>query len=493
MTSLHTSPPARRAAVLPILGLLLLGPPAAARQAAVDDPGTIRVAPRADGEGMAVIALSPGRLQFHNVLGDADASATVALTNTGKSSLAWSAEWLREPGAARTLRPQSGNLAPGGSVDIAVTATISANRERVWQELIQVSSPDAAKSPRSVELVFRVAAPGAVRLGISSPPVGNTERPSTQNWLEDLGVELIRTAVAWDRIEPVPGEYNWKKELEGKLRWAHDRDLSALLLVATKCPDWVVGARERAACAPDDMEQWRTYVRALVETLEALAAEYPNGLPIHRIMLGNEWHATRGYPGTAEQFTEQLNILYEEVKHAFPEMPVLPGGIGSSAIEDFVHGWRTEKRARVEYVLDHADYDAVSQHLYFDEVDWPAKIEALRTLALPPGRRDIEIVVGEFGGPDAIAEPRDDAYHAERVGAYIEALRQTDVAEAYYFTLVEQPEYQAGEPNLFAESGLVSKGTLSPKPGYYVFKANSWEVGAAPLARAPLGILDRRP
>ncbi len=129
------------------------------------------------------------------------------------------------------------------------------------------------------------------------------------------------------------------------------------------------------------------------------------------------------------------------------------------------------KMERLTHVFHYGRYDMVDQHLYFDPKNWNVYLDALRTHVLPRAKRDIPIVLTEFGGPDAKSESRDDDHHTERVEVYLSTLMALDVTEIYYFKLVEPEELnEFGTPSAYAESGLISRETHRPKPAYYVVK-----------------------
>ena len=188
----------------------------------------------------------------------------------------------------------------------------------------------------------------------------------------------------------------------------------------------------------------------------------------------------------------QLNIVHDTVKATFPDMPVVVGGILSHSMKNIAicNGSKhfgepdptqlerfcnspqyLDHVERLEEVLSQGRYDVVDQHLYFDEENWGVYIDTLRTVVLPPSRRDTPIIVTEFGGPDAKTDSRDDEYHARKLADYLEALESAGVTFAYYFTLVEPPEDNGfGDQSSYAESGLIARDTGNPKPAYAVFK-----------------------
>lgn len=335
----------------------------------------------------------------------------------------------------------------------------------------------------------------ALKLGMAYPPAKDRrQRAFAAKHLKNLHVNLVRLSTTWKRDEPRQGKFNWKL-LNGHLRWAHENHFSLLLTISAKGPVWACDPNKigiRGGCVPSDMRDFENYVQALVSHLH-MVQSLINTLPISKIQFGNEWDNpdVGFYPGTAQEYTEQLNIVYEEVKGVFPNIPVLPGGLlshnmrsiaicnGSKHFGDpppgglarFCHNPKhLEKIKRLEYVFGFGKYDMVDQHLYFDPENWKVYLDTLRNYVLPPWNNRLPIIVSEFGGPNAKHAPRHDHYHARQVDAYIQALLTTDVTEAYYFKLVEPAERnETGGQSSYAESGLIDK-TPSLKPAYDVYR-----------------------
>ncbi len=118
--------------------------------------------------------------------------------------------------------------------------------------------------------------------------------------------------------------------------------------------------------------------------------------------------------------------------------------------------------------MQQAKYDVIDIHLYDDPENWQFYYDAVAKNA--PG---VPILVSEFGGPNVLTEPYTDDYHAQRVQAYLDKIATLQVAEAYYFTLVESPD--ANEAHV--KSGLLTQGpAYLPKPAYYVVQ--SWSQAA---------------
>ncbi|MDD2654426.1 MAG: beta-galactosidase, partial [Candidatus Omnitrophica bacterium] len=57
---------------------------------------------------------------------------------------------------------------------------------------------------------YVVQADSVLKLGLSFPPIKTEKhREFTLKHLRKLGIEHIRSAVAWENIEPVKGKFKW--------------------------------------------------------------------------------------------------------------------------------------------------------------------------------------------------------------------------------------------------------------------------------------------
>jgi len=345
----------------------------------------------------------------------------------------------------------------------------------------------------------------AMQLGIANPPTRDpqTFRFSAEH-LKRLQVQEVRLGANWPQIEPQAGRFEWSS-LDRFLDWTAHNDLQLMLLVTSQGPQWACDPTRigiRNGCVPKDMNDFRDYVQQLLAHLATARSERGRAV-ISSIQFSNEWDdpAVGYYPGTAAEFVTQLNIVYDEVKAVFPDMPVLPGGLLSNAMagvavctlgdrsplhpDDIGPDYCTSDTylnhlQRMRDVFSQGRYDMVDQHLYFDVQYWPVYVEMLRQVVLPENRRGVPLMVSEFGGPNALKTDRDDAGQANLLREYLRTLSKLDLAEAYFFTLVEPDETdRLGNPSPFAHSGLIAKGSRNPKPAYDVFMRFARELNGA--------------
>lgn len=326
---------------------------------------------------------------------------------------------------------------------------------------------------------YLVHADSGLKLGLSFPPIKTEKhREFTLKHLRKLGIEHIRSAVAWENIEPVKGKFKWGG-LDKRLQFMEDNNLSVLLTIQSSGPSWACsGQKNQKSCLYKNEDDFKGFV-------EALLSRYSN--KIDKIQFGNEWPSKWWYIGGADDFVRFNNILYDAVKKFSPKTKVVLGGIsigqlrGLAACEGSVDSIfddegnvytkkdllkycqsnkSSELKQRVDYGLKMAKYDIIDIHLYDDPENWHIYYNIIK--AKSPER---PIIVSEFGGPNVFVEKYSDEYHAKRVGDYLAALQNMDIEEAYYFKLVGEKENIA-----HAKSTLIG-GTskLQEKPAYNVF------------------------
>ncbi len=345
--------------------------------------------------------------------------------------------------------------------------------------------PDAAPADASFEADV-AARCRHTDLGISYPPVTDSaQRTFAAEHLAALGAKRIRFSEHWSYREKAPGVYKWN-DLDERLQWAQDQGVRVFLNVEPLGPEWACDPDKTndLSCVFREEEPFQKYIQALVER---------HGASIDAIQFGNEWVTTYWYVGTAEDFVRFSNIVYDAVQAIRPELPVVLGGLQTAALRflsaceghvDAILFTDEEKdevrtvsggeladlcassefqegRERVLTVLHNARYDQIDLHLYEDAEQWASYAAALRS---PPYDVTAPFVVSEFGGPHMWAHPYSDAYHAERLGVYLETIDGLGVEAAYYFKLVES---ESAAP-WFSRSGLIDQD-LEQKPGYSVF------------------------
>lgn len=318
-------------------------------------------------------------------------------------------------------------------------------------------------------------------LGISFPPVADAQqREFTSPLLHDLQVHLIRIGENWSFREPTEGDFNWSS-LDDRMQWAQDNQYKILLTIQSNGPDWACsGQRNDNSCVYSNNEKFRHYIEQLLQ-------RYPN--KISKIQFGNEWQSDYWYVGNEKDFVAANNIVYTAIQEFSPQTQLVLGGFTTISLrvlagcngkidtfyddegnlytrkflDDNCNGPEIQQvMQRIDYVLQNALYDLVDIHLYDDAENWKVYFENFKSMVQKP------IIITEFGGPNVHLEPITEEHQQQRLLAYIETIDQLDVAEAYFFKLVEGTKNPA-----HAKSGLISSPELAKKSSYFTFKTIS--------------------
>jgi len=335
-------------------------------------------------------------------------------------------------------------------------------------------------------------------LGIGFPLTGSPElRDFSTFHYETLHARHTRTSVDWSVIQPIEdGPFDWTTVTKNA-EWHFQNDFDWTMTIHATAPNWACDFTKKTpkGCIPLDMADFRAYVQALLGHIFA-----ENGRLPAQVQFGNEWgnseSPNRWYPGSAEEYVTQMNIVYSEVKAISPSTPVVIGGltgfghVGQMGFcEGFLDEWEgrdSDDRARYcsgaqyqltwkqrsDFVMQNANYDVLDLHLYTDPENWRQKVYALKNVIVPWERRHLPVVATEFGGPNQFEEPIDEPYQAMVTEEYLASIVESGLAEALFFKLVE-----SGAPDEnFGFSGLIDvdrfeQGDPNPeKLNYWVFR-----------------------
>ena len=148
-----------------------------------------------------------------------------------------------------------------------------------------------------------------------------------------IGTESMRGTSDWRKLEPQPGQYNWKGEDE-MVALAEKYGAEVQYLIAYGGAPWTKSAETRARIVadgidpdkdwpqgqyPPTVEAWRSWNRAL--------AQHYKGR-VHFYEVWNE-PDLEFFRGTAPQYFELLKGSYEEIKAVDPTASVMTGGFAS--------------------------------------------------------------------------------------------------------------------------------------------------------------------
>ncbi len=317
-----------------------------------------------------------------------------------------------------------------------------------------------------------------VKLGISFPPVANTEqRNFTAPLLKELKTVPIRIGENWDFREPTQGSFNWQP-LDDRINWAANNGFEVLLTIQSNGPSWACSSLSNDnSCVYNDNNAFKNYIEKLLQ-------RYPN--KIAKIQFGNEWQSDFWYIGTEQDFVVANNIVYDAVQQYSPNTTFVLGGFttislrflagcnglisdftdddGNTYDQSFLDANCSSNliqttKARIDYVLANARYDEVDIHLYDDVENWSIYYDNFKQMVQCP------IIVTEFGGPNVNIEPSDEYYQAKQLKKYIQKIDELAIEEAYYFKLVEGTANPA-----HANTGLIRGADLQKKESFEVFK-----------------------
>lgn len=183
--------------------------------------------------------------------------------------------------------------------------------------------------------------------------------------MQELTVKWVRSGVAWERIEPFPGKYDWKR-LDRMVNMTKDHNLHLLITLrafnpwaGTRMPEKQTQPQShRAATPPKNLAQFARFVGGV-------AARYRGSGVCWQIE--NEPNLSVYWLGTREEYARLLKAGYAAIHQADPGAVVVSGGI---ACEFFEHTGVPQKRLAhlkpwFDAVFESKSYDAIDMHNYF--------------------------------------------------------------------------------------------------------------------------------
>jgi hypothetical protein len=318
------------------------------------------------------------------------------------------------------------------------------------------------------------------RMGLSYPPLKNEQqRKFSKNHMEKLNIDLVRTGVSWSYIEANEGHFTWSG-FDKRMQFFNENNIDILLTISSDGPEWNVDQKTPESSTYKNITAFEVFLQALFTRY----ADYN----IHKIQFGNEWPNEYQFIGTAEQYVNYSNTVYEIANETIPDTTFVLGGIATAnlriaaAYYNYTDFYRIGTNAtiltgaeleglmasefvkdgvaRVNYVLANASYDELDLHFYDDYENWGTYVTMMNDLV--PG---VPIIVSEFGGPNLSWEKYTRDSQARHLMESIETLDGIGIEEAYYFKLT-----QGGAIPQHRKSCLVGS-TVTIKPAYYIMQA----------------------
>ncbi len=207
--------------------------------------------------------------------------------------------------------------------------------------------------------------PDAALLGVDMAKWMNDDLDHSLPLVEKLKVKWVRFGIAWERIEPSPGRYDWE-QLDRIVNETARHHLH--LLVTLRALNSWAGTHHagnsheteghQAATPPKDLGQFARFVAAV-------AARYKGRGVCWQIE--NEPNLDVYWLGTREDYVHLLKTAYAAIHKADPAATVVSAGIACEFFENL--GAPEQRLAHLkpwfDAVLESRAFDAVDMHNYF--------------------------------------------------------------------------------------------------------------------------------
>lgn len=263
--------------------------------------------------------------------------------------------------------------------------------------------------------------------------------------IKSLGVNMSRMDMSWKEIEATQGYYDFGTR-DTKIDKYVEAGIKPQLLLSYT-PKWAAPVdkqtgtewRTWGTCPPEDMENWRKFVRKVAERYKDKAYYY-------EIWNEADWEF---FSGTTEDYLEILRIAYEEIKAVDNNNMVLTSGFAKASpfqgdpIKDF-------QAVVLEKGREYFDFHAMHQHGEFSKYITSVE-DALRY------RQQIGLTKPIYFNETAIHSTDGKVYQAEQIVK--KAVYAFSVGSEHYdlFSYQDPP----GEDKPF---GVVESKTFYPKP-----------------------------
>ncbi|NHK30868.1 MAG: hypothetical protein FK730_05915 [Asgard group archaeon] len=319
------------------------------------------------------------------------------------------------------------------------------------------------------------------RMGFSYPPLKNDKQKKiTQYHCQKLDINLIRTGLGWNYIEANEGTFTWSG-FDKRMNFFRDNGIDILLTIDSYGPEWNNDLETPKSSTFKNVTAFEVFLRALFNRYKSYN--------IHKIAFGNEWVSDYQFIGTAEQYVNYSNTVYNIASEIIPTATFVLGGLATSCLRlaaayyNYTDSyWSEEDReiitgsdlqellssegvlkgiSKVTYVLANSTYDELDIHLYDDYESWGIYTTMMKDLV--PGK---PIIVSEFGGPNIFWEKYSNKKQAVHLNYSISVLNELDIEEAYYFKLV-----QSGTSTPQHRKSSLLNNLLTIKPAYYVMQS----------------------
>ncbi|MCC6240790.1 MAG: hypothetical protein IT448_10885 [Phycisphaerales bacterium] len=156
------------------------------------------------------------------------------------------------------------------------------------------------------------------------------------------GFKVYRVFLHWYEANPARGVYDWSKldstaakvrEAGGKLHIT-DNTAPAWTVSPEKAQQWRFRTvKEATTIPPDDMNDWRMYVRALLDRYNSDGSELISSMGVW-----SEGNTKTNYNGTYEQLVEMTRIAHEEAQRTPGKPKVVGIGVSPGNHQVYING-----------------------------------------------------------------------------------------------------------------------------------------------------------
>jgi GH35 family endo-1,4-beta-xylanase len=306
--------------------------------------------------------------------------------------------------------------------------------------------------------------------------------PTALQLMRDAGISWLRVNWTWKDMQPEPGAFHFDQfDLVAQMAADHDMNLLAILVAV---PAWASTApteliAEHGSLSPvdkyrpRDVNDWLTYVRAVVERYDGDGLDDAPGSP--RIAHWEVWNEPnlglywQPQPDVNE-YVELLKVTYGVIKETDPSAQVVLGGLSGSGVNAEGTGYLQQL-----YALGGGDYfDVASIHHYIhpalaDNIErLQASLAATRAVMDDNGDAGIPLWLTEIGwsdAPDAWGQPT--AAQTEIAAFLTRVYTELPADKIFWYNF---RDVFANSPDVEHNFGLVNKD-FTPKPSYEAFAA----------------------
>ena len=165
-----------------------------------------------------------------------------------------------------------------------------------------------------------------------------------------LDLDWMKFQLQWWLVEPAPGEFQWFF-YDGVVDEAYNHGLQVMVSIVG-APEWSRAANNHIG-PPDDYQEFARFLRDMIERYEG---------KIHAIEVWNEqnldreWQTANGI--SPEDYVQFLQVSYEAIKAADPDIIVISGALSPTGDGDWVR-WANDfaymDQAIAAGMLDYTD------------------------------------------------------------------------------------------------------------------------------------------